>query len=196
MGEVYRARDTRLGREVALKRVSDPALASDVARRRILREARAAGALSHPGIATIYDVLEAPEGLFIVMELVPGETLAHKLLGGPLPPDEALEVCAQLADALAHAHARGVVHRDLKPSNIHLTPQGRAKILDFGIAKSDVDEGDAGIRADGLGTAEGRMVGSPGYMAPEQVVGRASDQRTDIYSAGIVLFEMLTGERP
>jgi serine/threonine-protein kinase len=196
MGEVYRARDTRLGREVALKRVSDPALASDIARRRILREARAAGALSHPGIATIYDVLDAPEGLFIVMELVPGETLADTLTGGPLPPDEALEVCAQLADALAHAHARGVVHRDLKPSNIHLTPQGRAKILDFGIAKSDVDERDGGMRADDLGTAEGRMVGSPGYMAPEQVVGRASDQRTDIYSVGIVLFEMLTGERP
>lgn len=196
MGEVYRARDTRLGREVALKRVSDPALASDIARRRILREARAAGALSHPGIATIYDVLDAPEGLFIVMELVPGETLAGKLRAGPLPPDEALEVCAQLADALAHAHARGVVHRDLKPSNIHLTPQGRAKILDFGIAKSAVDDADPGTRADDLGTAEGRVVGSPGYMAPEQVVGRASDQRTDIYSAGIVLFEMLTGERP
>lgn len=196
MGEVYRARDTRLGREVALKRVSDPALASDVARRRILREARAAGALSHPGIATIYDVLDAPEGLFIVMELVPGETLAGKLRAGPLPPDEALEVCAQLADALAHAHARGVVHRDLKPSNIHLTPQGRAKILDFGIAKSEFDDADGGTRADDLGTAAGRLVGSPGYMAPEQVVGRASDQRTDIYSAGVVLFEMLTGERP
>ena len=196
MGEVYRARDTRLGREVALKRVSDPALASDVARRRILREARAAGALSHPGIATIYDVLDVPDALFIVMELVPGETLADKLRAGPLPPDEALEVCAQLADALAHAHARGVVHRDLKPSNIHLTPQGRAKILDFGIAKSELDEGDGAGRTDDLGTAAGRMVGSPGYMAPEQVVGRPSDQRTDIYSAGVVLFEMLTGERP
>ena len=196
MGEVYRARDSRLGREVALKRVSDPALASDVARRRILREARAAGALSHPGIATIYDVLDVPEGLFIVMELVPGETLAGKLRAGPLPPDEALEVCAQLADALAHAHARGVVHRDLKPSNVHLTPQGQAKILDFGIAKSQIDDGDGASRADDLGTAEGRIVGSPGYMAPEQVVGRASDQRTDIYSTGIVLFEMLTGERP
>jgi len=196
MGEVYRARDTRLAREVALKRLSDAALASDVARRRVLREARAAAALSHPGIAAVYDVLDTPEGLVIVMEYVPGETLAARLSGGALPMDDALDIAAQVANALAHAHEKGVVHRDLKPANVHLTPSGRAKILDFGIAKSAAEAAAPQTGEAEPETATGRIVGSPGYMAPEQVTGRPSDRRTDVYAAGVLLFEMLTGSRP
>jgi len=134
MGEVYRARDTRLAREVALKRLSDPALTNDIARSRVMREARAAAALSHPGIATVYDVLETPQGLIIVMEYVPGDTLAARLQRGPMSLDQTLDVGIQIADALTHAHEHGIVHRDLKPANVHLTPAGRANILDFGIA--------------------------------------------------------------
>ena len=195
MGEVYRARDTRLGREVALKRLSNASLADEVARRRVLREARAAAALSHPGIAAIYDVLDTPDGLIIVMEYLPGGTLTARLRGGPLSVDDAVEVGEQIAEALAHAHAQGIVHRDLKPSNIILTPAGRAKILDFGIAKSTAPTEPDATRDD-LETGTGRIVGSPGYMAPEQVAGRPSDRRTDVYAAGLVLFEMLAGVRP
>jgi eukaryotic-like serine/threonine-protein kinase len=195
MGEVYRARDTRLGREVALKRLSNASLADEVARRRVLREARAAAALSHPGIAAVYDVLDTPDGLIIVMEYLPGATLAARLRNGPFPVEEGVEVGEQIAAALAHAHAQGIVHRDLKPSNIILTPAGRAKILDFGIAKSTA-AADADATRDDLETGTGRIVGSPGYMAPEQVAGRPSDRRTDVYAAGLVLFEMLAGMRP
>lgn len=196
MGEVYRARDTRLAREVALKRLSDPALGSDVARRRVLREARAAAALSHPNIATIFDVLDTPEGLIIVMEYVPGETLAARLRRGPLPVDEAMRVAGQIAEALSEAHEHGVIHRDLKPANIHLTPGGKAKILDFGIARSAPDPANPQPASDDVGTEAGQIIGTPGYMAPEQLAGGRGDQRTDIYGLGILLFEMLTGRRP
>ena len=192
MGEVYRARDTRLGREVALKQLSDRTSGSDVARRRVLREARAAAALSHPNIATIYDVLETPGGLVIVMEYVPGETLASRLRRGALPLDEALAYAVQIADALADAHAHGIIHRDLKPANIHLTPDGKAKILDFGIARSVDEAGDATATM----TGGPQIVGTPAYMAPEQLAGGRGDQRTDVYGLGLVLFEMLSGQRP
>jgi len=196
MGEVYRARDTRLAREVALKRLSDGSLGSEVARRRVLREARAAAALSHPNIATIYDVLDTPDGLVIVMEYVRGETLASRLRRGPLALDEALAYGAQIAEALTDAHDHGIIHRDLKPANVHLTPEGKAKILDFGIARTVADAPDPEIGADGTVTGGSQIVGTPGYMAPEQLAGGRGDQRTDIYGLGLVLFEMLTGQRP
>ena len=194
MGEVYRARDTRLAREVALKRLFEPALGSESGRRHVLREARAAAALSHPNIATIYDVLETPEGLVIVMEYVPGETLAARLVRGAVPLDDALAFSSQIADALSDAHEHGVIHRDLKPANVHLTPDGKAKILDFGIARVSDATGIDTNTAETVSRAA-RVVGTPGYMAPEQLAGGRGDQRTDIYGLGLLLFEMLTGQR-
>jgi len=192
MGEVFRAHDERLGRDVAIKRLADSAIADDDARRRVLREARAAAALSHPNIAAVFDVLETPDGLAIVMEFVAGESLGARLARGPQPPAEALQIALQIADALTEAHDRGVIHQDLKPANVHLTPGGKAKILDFGIARTTrVPQEDAG-RPD---TAAGQIIGTPGYMAPEQMSGGRIDARTDIYGAGLLLFEMLTGRR-
>jgi len=194
MGEVYRARDARLERDVAIKRLSASAIGGDEARARVLREARAAAALTHPNIAAVYDVLETPDGLVIVMEYVPGESVAARLTRGPLPVEEAVRVGLQIADALIEAHDRGVIHRDLKPANVHLTPGGKAKILDFGIARSvsDVPRGSAADPA----SEAGRIIGTPGYMAPEQMSGGRADARTDIYGVGLLLFEMLTGRRP
>ena len=194
MGEVYRARDARLERDVAIKRLSASAIGGDEARARVLREARAAAALTHPNIAAVYDVLETPDGLVIVMEYVPGESVAARLTRGPLPVEEAVRIGLQIADALTEAHDRGVIHRDLKPANVHLTPGGKAKILDFGIARSvsDVPKGSAADPA----SEAGRIIGTPGYMAPEQMSGGRADARTDIYGVGLLLFEMLTGRRP
>ncbi len=194
MGEVYRARDTRLERDVAIKRLSVSAIGGDDVRARVLREARAAAALSHPNIAAVFDVLETPQGLVIVMEFVPGESLAARLARGPVPAEEALRIALQITEALTEAHDRGVVHRDLKPANVHLTPGGKAKILDFGIARS-VSNNRAGGEA-APDTEAGRIIGTPGYMAPEQMSGAQADQRTDIYGVGLLLFEMLTGRRP
>ena len=136
MGEVYRATDERLGREVALKRLTDASLTSDVARRRVLQEASAAAGLSHSNIATIFDVLDTADGPTIVMEYVPGESLAWHVARGPIPVARALDIAGQVCDGLIEAHAHGIIHRDLKPANIQITPQGKVKILDFGIARS------------------------------------------------------------
>jgi serine/threonine-protein kinase len=197
MGEVYRARDERLNREVALKRLSDVTLESDVVRRRILKEARAAAALSHPNIATIFDVLDTGAGPAIVMEYVPGDSLARVIERNPVPTEQALEFALQMSEGLAEAHTHGIVHRDLKPANIVITPAGRVKILDFGIARSM----DAGAESPAAGTVDprteaGRIPGTPGYMSPEQITGGHVDQRTDIYAVGVLLYEMLTGRRP
>lgn len=197
MGRVYRARDTRLNRDVALKQLSDAALAGDIARGRVLQEARAAAALSHPNIATIYDVLDTPDGPAIVMEYVPGESLARHIARGPLPPARALEIGAQVAEGLAGAHASGHVHRDLKPANIQITPQGTAKILDFGIAQPAAAHRDQSSAPTVTALAEtGRLMGTPGYMAPEQLEGERADERSDIYALGVLLYEMLTGRPP
>ena len=197
MGKVYRARDTRLGRDVALKQLSDPSLAGDVARGRVLQEARAAAGLSHPNIATIFDVLDTPDGPTLVMEYVPGESLAHHVARGALPAARALEIAGQICDGLIEAHARGIVHRDLKPANIQITPDGKAKILDFGIAQLTVSgEEQASAPTVTSSVEAGRLSGSPGYMAPEQLGGGRADERTDIYAVGVVLYEMLTGRRP
>ena len=201
MGEVYRARDSRLEREVAIK-VLPARLAGDSGGiARFEREARLLAALNHPGIATIYGAEGTAEERYIVLELVPGETLKERLQRGPLPLLEALEVARQIADALAAAHERGIVHRDLKPSNVKVTPGGKVKVLDFGLAKAqsalgdpDATESPTGLAPDA--TEPGMILGTPEYMSPEQARGRPLDRRTDIWSFGCILFEMLTGRRP
>jgi eukaryotic-like serine/threonine-protein kinase len=203
MGEVYRARDTRLDREVAIKMLP-ASLANDAERlRRFEQEARATSALNHPNILTVYDIGTTSEDSgrapFIVMELLEGEELRAQLKHGAVAPRKAVDYARQIADGLAAAHAKGVVHRDLKPENLFLTADGRVKILDFGLAKlrppqpGGVD-GDAPTQKQI--TDPGRVMGTVGYMSPEQVRGREADHRSDIFSFGVVLYEMLGGRRP
>ena len=199
MGEVYRARDTRLGREVALK-VLPRSVSQDAERlARFDREARLLAALNHPGIGAIYGVEESPRGLLLVLELVPGDTLADRIARGPLPSDDALKIARQVADAVAFAHAHGVVHRDLKPANVKCTPQGVVKVLDFGLAKVLAQESDAGGSGDPritpATTQDGAILGTPAYMSPEQARAKDIDRRTDIWSFGCILYELLTGRR-
>lgn len=188
MGVVYRAEDTRLGRHVALKFLP-PDLSSDsVAQQRFTREARSASALDHVHICTIFDIGETPEGgLFIAMAYYDGETLDRRIARGPIPAPEAALIGQQVADGLARAHQSGIVHRDVKPANLMLTGDGVVKILDFGIAKLP--------RGDRL-TREGMAVGTLTYMSPEQARGEEPDPRSDLWSLGVVLYEMLTGEPP
>src|SRR5262252_1755195 len=176
IGEVYRARDTRLGRTVAIK-----VLAADVAddperRERFVREARATAALSHPNIAALYEIGEDQGQLFLVFEFVPGETLSHVIAGRPLNPRRAIEFATQIADALADAHAEGVVHRDLKPTNIIITPKDKAKILDFGLAAWTA--GGAQRERAAADTTAGASLATVAYMSPEQALGEKGDQRT------------------
>ena len=199
MGEVYRALDTRLGREVALK-VLPAAVGQDPARRaRFDREARLLAALNHPGIGAIYGVEETATGPLLVLELIPGLTLAERIARGPLPLDEALSVARQIAGAVAYAHANGVVHRDLKPANVKCLPDGKVKVLDFGIAKAlSPDSGAFGGEMSTVtpaDTAAGTIMGTPDYMSPEQARGQEIDRRTDIWSLGCILYEMLSGRR-
>ncbi|HUG53262.1 MAG TPA: serine/threonine-protein kinase [Vicinamibacteria bacterium] len=200
MGEVYRARDIRLGRTVAIKVLrsgADPELL-----RRLDREARAASALNHPNIVHIYDVGEAATGKgphYVVMELVEGETLRRRLGPGPLAMPELLDLGAQLADGLANAHRAGIVHRDLKPENLMVTPEGRLKILDFGLAKlvpAPLADVEAGQTLSRQGTQAGMLLGTLEYMSPEQASGRALDHRTDQFSFGLIVHEMATGRSP
>ena len=199
MGDVYRARDTRLGRTVAIK-VLSAAVANDPARReRFMREARAAAALSHPNIAALYEVGEDAGELFLAFEYVPGETLRTHIGGRPLNPRRAIDLGVQIADALADAHAEGIVHRDIKPDNIIVTPKGNAKILDFGLATwtaGGAERAQAVDAATMMATGSGTAMGTVAYMSPEQALGETVDQRTDIFSLGIVMFEMLTGKLP
>ena len=202
MGEVYRARDSRLGREVALK-ILPPAVSQDPDRvARFAREAQVLAALNHPNIAAIYGLEEAAAddgttARALILELVEGETLAERIARGPLPVGEALRVAGQLGAALDAAHKRGVVHRDLKPANIKVTPEGVVKVLDFGLAKTFDSQSrliDSPTMMT-LGTHAGVVMGTPGYMSPEQARGHPVDRRTDIWAFGCVLFEMLTGRR-
>jgi serine/threonine protein kinase/Flp pilus assembly protein TadD len=204
MGVVYRAHDERLERDVALKVLPAGALSDATARARLLQEARLASKLNHPHICTIYDVAEedasagAPQAiLFIAMELVEGHPLSERLAAGGLPPDEVLRYGLQVADAVAHAHERGVVHRDLKCANVVITPEGRAKVLDFGLARR-LTEGDLeGVTRSLVSlTAPNAVVGTLGYMAPEQLRGQPADARSDVWALGVMLHEMAAGERP
>lgn len=199
MGEVYRARDLKLGREVALKTVRSPERASDAVLARFRREAQALAAVNHPNIAAIYSLEETPECMFLVMELVPGQTLTDLMRSGLLPPRLIVNLALQIADGLAAAHNKGIVHRDLKPSNIKITPEGRVKLLDFGLAKSllgtpwgEETRADPGHHV----TQEGVILGTPAYMSPEQAAGKPVDKRTDIWSFGVILFEMCAGVLP
>jgi tetratricopeptide (TPR) repeat protein/TolB-like protein len=196
MGEVFLCHDSRLQRHVALKRLTKGEPDSDEAA--ILREARAAARLTHPNIASVYDVLDHEGRAFIVMEYVEGESLRSRLLRGSLSPDEAIAVGIQLAAALGAAHAQGVIHRDLKPSNVQVMPAGIVKVLDFGVAKL-IPRVETKTEAETTRRTEGDRAGSMGtpvYMAPEQLISGRTDARSDIYSIGVMLFEMVTGRRP
>jgi Tol biopolymer transport system component len=197
MGEVYRARDTRLGRDVAIK-VLPPAFAADAERRaRFEREAQTVAALSHPHIVSIFDTGLHDDQIFVVMELLDGETLRERLTSGPFTVRKAIECAVQVARGLAAAHDKGLVHRDLKPDNIFLLADGHVKILDFGLARSAVGEraGSGATETVAALTDPGLVMGTIGYMAPEQVRGKAVDGRADLFAFGAVLYEMLTGAR-
>lgn len=196
MGEVYRARDTRLSREVAIKILASRVAEDPVLLARIEREAQMLASLNHPSIATIHGVEEWQGTPAIVMELIEGETLAVRLFEGALPPAEVVHIAKQVADALCVAHDRGIVHRDLKPANIHIRPDGAVKVLDFGLAKAVSVEGSAPSTQLGeTVTTTGSIMGTAPYMSPEQARGMEVDRRTDIWAFGCTIYEMLTGQR-
>jgi Tol biopolymer transport system component len=199
MGEVYRARDARLGREVAIK-VLPSSFSTDADRlRRFEQEAKAAGVLNHPNITAVYDIGTASDGApYVVQELLEGETLRSELAGGRFSPRKAIETARQIAEGLAAAHEKGIVHRDLKPENVFVTRDGRVKILDFGLAKlTHQEEGSqtTNLPTATAGTEPGVVLGTLGYMSPEQVRGKPADARSDIFSFGAILYEMLSGKR-
>src|SRR5499427_4919973 len=202
MGEVYRARDTKLGRDVALKVLPDT-LAHDPERlARFEREAHLLAALNHPSIGHIYGFADSTGVPALVMELVEGPTLADRIAHGPIPPDQALAIARQIADALETAHEQGIVHRDLKPANVKVRPDGTVKVLDFGLAKAIEP---AGVATGSFSTSPtitspamtqaGIILGTAAYMSPEQARGKPTDKRADIWAFGCLLFEMLTGKR-
>src|SRR5690606_28241293 len=187
MGVVYRAHDDRLGRDVALKFLPPHLSADQAAKKRFMVEARAAAALEHPNICTVHEIGDTEDGqLYIVMSCYDGETLDRRIERGPLPLEEALRIASEIARGLAKAHERGIVHRDIKPANVAITGDNLVKILDFGIAKL----------ADVSVTQTVGAIGTLAYMSPEQAFGEIVDHRTDIWSLGVVLYEMLTGVRP
>jgi TolB-like protein/tetratricopeptide (TPR) repeat protein len=199
MGEVYRARDTRLGREVAIKILPSAFATDPESVRRFEKEAHAVASLSHPNIVTLLDVGEEQGVRYAVAELVAGETLRTRMAGGALSSREAAEIAAQIADGLAAAHEKGVVHRDIKPENVVITPSGFARILDFGLAKRSapaIGASEDEATRSALMTEPGIVAGTVGYMSPEQVRGETVDGRSDIFALGVVLWEMLTGRRP
>ncbi len=197
MGVVYRTHDESLDRDVALKVLPASSFRDPTARMRLLREARAASQLNHPNICTVHEVGEADGQAYIAMELVQGQTLSARVAGGALRTEEVLSYGLQLAEAVGHAHDRGVLHRDLKSANVVITAEGRAKVLDFGLAKRfSENEIDEVTRSRASLTAPGAVVGTLAYMAPEQLRGQAADARSDIWALGVVLYEMATGALP
>jgi len=199
MGEVYQATDGKLGRSVAIKLLPE-GVAQDAERvGRFEREARVLASLNHPGIAAIYGVEESGGRKYLVMELVPGETLAERIKLGAIPLSEALGMAIQIAEALEAAHEKGVIHRDLKPANVKITPDGKVKVLDFGLAKAYETEASNATVSNSptlslAATQQGMILGTAAYMSPEQAKGRAVDKRTDIFAFGCVLYEMLSGK--
>ena len=195
MGEIYRARDTRLNREVAVKMLPE-GVNDDDSLRRFDRETKAVAALNHPNILAIHDTGLYRDVPYAVTELLQGETLAERLHSGSLAPQKAVEVASQIAEGLAAAHDKGIIHRDIKPDNIFLTNDGRAKILDFGIARIENPAVHGGrITQPSSGTSAAFVMGTAGYISPEQVRGKRADGRSDIFALGAVFFEMLTGRR-
>jgi len=194
MGVVYLARDTKLKRSVAIKSIPSKMAGDSTTRTRFRREAELLASLNHPNIAVIYEIIEQDEGAgYLILEYVPGETLAERIAGEPLKLEQVLSIGHQIADAVSAAHEKGVVHRDLKPGNIKITPDGRVKVLDFGLAKP---VGHEAASQDTAVTQIGSIIGTPAYMSPEQIRSDPTDHRTDIWSFGCVLYEMLTSKRP
>ncbi|HEY4581217.1 MAG TPA: serine/threonine-protein kinase, partial [Candidatus Acidoferrales bacterium] len=200
MGEVYRAHDTRLNRDVALKVLPD-VFARDSARMaRFEREAKLLASLNHPNIAAIYGLEVSGSIRALVMELVEGPTIAERIAGGPVPVDEALPIARQVADAVEYAHENNVIHRDLKPANIKVKADGVVKVLDFGLAKALSDEPTGADMSNSptlsmAATMQGVILGTAAYMAPEQAKGKTADRRADVWAFGVVLYEMLTGKQ-
>src|SRR5215510_8399610 len=200
MGEVYRARDTKLKREVAIKILPDE-FSRDPARvSRFQREAEVLASLNHPNIAAIYDVQEVDDTRFLVLELVEGETLAERIQRGSIPVEEALDIAKLICEALEAAHERSIVHRDLKPANVKLTPDGKVKVLDFGLAKALESAPSTPNLSNSptlslAATNAGLILGTAAYMSPEQAKGTEADLRSDVFSFGCVFYEMLTGRQ-
>jgi Tol biopolymer transport system component len=199
MGEVYEAHDTKLRRSVAIKALPSAFLNDPERLSRFQREARVLASLNHPNIATIHGLEQSGKVHYLVMELVPGKTLAERIATGALPQDEALKIASQIAEALEAAHEKGVIHRDLKPANVKVTPQGHVKVLDFGLAKAFANDGGLDLSIappqTGMASEDGIILGTPAYMSPEQARGKPVDRRTDIWAFGCVLYELLSGIR-
>ncbi len=202
MGEVYRARDTKLGRDVAIKILPPEVVQDDERLAQFEREAQVLASLNHPHIAAIHGIEDVDGQPFLVLELVEGEDLAERLKRGAFPLDEALDVSRQIAEALEEAHDKGIVHRDLKPANVKLTPEGKVKVLDFGLAKAFASESGASSDLSHSptmareATRAGTLLGTAAYMSPEQARGKPVDRRADIWAFGCVLYELLTARQP
>ncbi len=199
MGEVYRARDTRLGRDVAVKVLPSSYADNKERLQRFEQEACAAGALNHPNILIVHDIGSHDDAPYVVSELLEGETLRQRTTGAALAQRRVVDYALQIAHGLAAAHDKGIVHRDLKPENLFVTKDGRIKILDFGLAKltgaADSGQSQTDIPTRRVDTDPGKVMGTVGYMSPEQVRGRPADHRSDIFSLGAILYEMLAGKR-